>query len=263
MNRTLLLCCCLSLLFFACKTASIGTGKKLRKRSPKYILEQVEAQRINFEWVKAKAKAKVVTEDQNVSFVIKLRMRKDSLVWLQLKKVSVEGLRVQMNPDRIQVLNRQDNQYIVEPFSSIKKQLAIPFDFQTVEDLLVGNPIMYQQIDFKSKIDSGYYYMEGDIPDPDDASLNLGKLRFWLNEQFQIVRLEAEMGENQVQALFSDYEEVEGRTLAMTKDIRMQSPESGKVRMKITFNKIEFDKPASMNFSIPEHYEKIINGVKQ
>jgi hypothetical protein len=263
MNKLLLAIISLSVILTACKTSKLEDGTRLRKRNPKYILTKIEENRIDFQWVKAKAKAKVVSPEENVSFTIKLRMRKDSLIWLQIKKVSVEGLRVQMDPDRIEVLNRQDNQYIVEPFTAIRKNLAIPFDFDAVQNLLLGNPIMYDNIEFKSKIDSGHYYMEGQIPHPMNENEFIGDIHFWLNAAFQIVRLEAKVDDNEVFATFSDYQEVDGRTIAMVKKIRMKSPESGEVRMKIDFNKVEFDVPTTMRFSIPDHYEKIINGNKQ
>lgn len=263
MNKVLFAIIALAMTLTACKTTQIGNNPKLRKRNAKYILKKMEENHINFEWVKAKAKAKVVSPEENVSFIIKLRMRKDSLVWIQLKKVSVEGLRVQMDPDRIQVLNRQESQYIVEPFSAIRKNMAIPFDFDAVQNLLLGNPIMYDEIEFDAKLDSGHYYMEGQIPDPMNKGEFMGEIRFWLNAAFQVVRLEAKVDENQVRATFSDYKEVDGRSIAMLKDIHLESPESGKVRLKIDFNKIEFDVPTTMRFSIPNHYEKIINGNKQ
>lgn len=247
----------------SCKTTSlISSHTNLRKRNAKFLLEQLEKNKVDFTWFAAKAKARFENKDENVSFQIKLHIRKDSLIWMTLTKISVEGLRVQITPDRAEVLHRQDNKYIAEPFSSIQKQMALPLDYPALENMLVGNPFMLENLDFEVDMDSSHYIMSAPLPDPKDASEKIGLLKLWLNGDYRIVRLEAEVGDNKLQGTFYNYQEVEGQIIALEKELHLESPEAGKIYLKIEFNKVKLNEEQSTKFEIPDHYEQIINGNK-
>jgi hypothetical protein len=247
----------------SCKTVGlVSNSANLKKRNAKFLIEQLEKNRVNFDWFSAKAKAHFENKEENVSFQIKVRIRKDSLIWLTLSKVSIEGLRVQLSPDRVEVLNRQENTYTAEPFSNIKKQLALPLDFNALENMLVGNPFMLEELDFEVTMDSLHYIMAAPLPDPKNANSSIGNLKLWLNSDYRIVRLDADVGENKLNAIFRDYQEVDGQMIANEKELRLESPETGKIYIKIEFNKVTLDEEQSTKFEVPDHYEKVINGNK-
>jgi hypothetical protein len=251
------------IVFSSCKTTSaIGTGN-VKKRNTNFLLQKMEENRVSYDWFAAKAKVKFESKDQNISFTTNLRMRHDSLIWIKVQKISIEGLRVKMTPDKIEVLNRQDNKYIVEDFSSIKKQIPIPFGFKDMEDLFAGNPIMKEGINFEASVDSGCYLLSGNIYNENDKSQKKGEVKIWLNSDYRIVRVFAKIDENQINANFADFQPVnEKQLIAFEKDIQIQSPESGEIRLKINFNKVDLNEEQDVKFEVPDHYEKVTNGKK-
>jgi hypothetical protein len=247
----------------SCKTTSTIGADNVKKKPINFLLQKMEENRVSYEWFDAKAKVKFESKDQNIGFTTNLKMRHDSLIWIKVQKISIEGLRVRMTPDKIEVLNRQENKYIVEDFSSIKKQLPIPFGFKDMEDLFAGNPIMKEGIDFEASVDSGRHLLSGNIFDESDKNLKKGIVKIWLDRDYRIVRVFAKIDENQINASFADFQPVnEKQLIAFEKDIQIQSPESGEIKLKINFNKVDLNEEQDVKFEIPEYYEKVVNGRK-
>ena len=70
------------------------------------------------------------------------------------------------------------------------------------------------------------------------------------------------MGDNKLNGIFKDYQEVDGQMIANEKELRLESPEAGKIYIKIEFNKVTLNEEQSTRFEIPDHYQKVINGNK-
>jgi hypothetical protein len=247
----------------SCKTPGLVQSSTIKKRPAKFLLQKMEEKRYNYDWLAAKAKVKFESKDQNVSFTVNLRIKHDSIIWLKVQKISVEGLRVRMSPDRIEVLNRQDNQYIVETFASVQSKMPIPFGFAEIENLLAGNPFMQEGLDFQVSTDSNNYVLEADLNTNKNTASTKGKVKLWLDEEYRLVRLSAKIDESTLDANFADFQAVnEKYFVAFEKDIVLNSPESGEIRFKINFNKIDLNEEQDLKFEIPEHYEQIISGNK-
>ena len=70
-------------------------------------------------------------------------MQKDSLIWISVNATifSYEALRVLITPDSVMVLNKKDKIVQLRSVNYLKELTDLPFDFQTLQDLLLGNPI--------------------------------------------------------------------------------------------------------------------------
>jgi lipopolysaccharide assembly outer membrane protein LptD (OstA) len=90
-----------------------------------------------------------------------------------------------------------------------------------------------------------------------------GNVRLWLDEQYRLVGLSAKVDQSTIDAKFTDFQLVdEKHYVAFEKDIVLNSPESGEIRFKINFNKIDLNEEQDLKFEIPDHYEQIISGNK-
>jgi hypothetical protein len=223
----------------------------------------MEENSYSYDWLAAKAKVKFESKDQNVSFTVNLRIKHDSIIWLKVQKISVEGMRVRMSPDRIEVLNRQDNQYIVETFASVQSKMPIPFGFREIENLLAGNPFMQEGLEFEVSNDSAYYLLDATLNNDKNTASGNGNIRLWLDENHRLVKLYAKIDQSTIDANFSDFQLINEKCyIAFEKDIVLNSPESGEIRFKINFNKIDLNEEQDLKFEVPDHYEQIISGNK-
>lgn len=69
-----------------------------------------------------------------------LRMRKDSIVWLNVTAtMGVEVLRAKISNDSVWLLNRLEKTYLTEPLDTVSAQLGIPLTLPLVQILLLDN----------------------------------------------------------------------------------------------------------------------------
>ena len=85
-----------------------------------------------------------------------LRMRKDSLVWLNVTAtMGVEVLRAKVSNDSIWIVNRMEKTYLAEPLDTISAQLGMPLSLPLVQTLLLDNnqglpPVENQAVQLKT-----------------------------------------------------------------------------------------------------------------
>ena len=85
-----------------------------------------------------------------------LRMRKDSLVWLNVTAtMGVEVLRAKISNDSIWIINRMEKTYLAEPLDTVSAQLGMPLSLPLVQILLLDNnqglpPVENQTVQLKT-----------------------------------------------------------------------------------------------------------------
>ena len=85
-----------------------------------------------------------------------LRMRKDSLVWLNVTAtMGVEVLRVKVSNDSVWIVNRIEKNYLAEPLDTISAQLGMSLSLPLVQTLLLDNnqglpPVENQTVQLKT-----------------------------------------------------------------------------------------------------------------
>ena len=90
-----------------------------------------------------------------------LRMRKDSLVWLNVTAtMGMEVLRAKFSNDSIWILNRLEKTYLAEPLDTISTQLGMPLSLPLIQTLLLDNneglpPVENQTVQLKTFVMGG------------------------------------------------------------------------------------------------------------
>ena len=85
-----------------------------------------------------------------------LRMRKDSLIWLNLTAtIGMEVLRFKISNDSAWILNRLEKTYLAEPLDTVSAQLGMPLSLPLVQTLLLDNnqgyaPVENQTVQLKT-----------------------------------------------------------------------------------------------------------------
>ncbi len=84
---------------------------------------------------------------------VSIRMQKDSLIWLSISKLGIEGARVLIARDSVRILDKINRQYAVADYGTISRQFRFPLSFEWLQALLVGNLPMPNQPAQKYLID--------------------------------------------------------------------------------------------------------------
>jgi len=108
--------------------------------TPTQYSQMVTPIRVNVETLEGDGTARIDTKDENLSFSFKLRMIKDSVIWFQLKKLGLEGVRAMATPTRLVYIDRLHRTYTSKEWSELAGVIKAPITFTVLQDILLGNP---------------------------------------------------------------------------------------------------------------------------
>jgi len=268
-----------SFVLFSCKrpkeiTQSPTTNTKcnIDYKNAKTLITQLKSNEFTFETLSAKLNVEAIIDSTSNTFTISLRIRKDSIIWMSISKLGIEGARVFITKDSVKFINKINNTYFRGDFTYISKLLNTPLDFEILQSLLVGNSVTFYNEDekLKSGIDNCQYLL---------GTIRKNKLRkvmekgkelkesaqsiYMTPETFKISRiLFYEFNPERVfDARFSNYEMIDSTQLFPTKmnySIKTQK----NININITYVKPRLNEDQSFPFKIPENYEQIIYNEK-
>jgi hypothetical protein len=111
----------------------------------KEIMSKVVRRKIDFKTFNAKIKVTYEGPEKSDNFTVYLSMQKDSVILITVKGsilgIPGVGLLAKINKDSVSLFFKQDGYVMNRPISYLKEVIEIPFDFSTIQDLIIGNPI--------------------------------------------------------------------------------------------------------------------------
>ncbi|MCH2044559.1 MAG: DUF4292 domain-containing protein [Saprospiraceae bacterium] len=224
--------------------------KLLKKRNSKFLLKKLKKNIITYNWFAARAKIKVKSEKENIALSAKIRIRKDSIIWMSFKKLNTEGLRMRITPDRIEILNRLERQYIVKPISALQTEYNIAVDFYDLQELLVGNPILLEEQSFDASIEDNLYQLSNKNQELDLSILIQPKT-------FLMESVQAIVNEASVDVTLANYKLIDQQKIALEKQIETNTVEMGELSLGMKFSKIKIDEAQKTSFVVPSRYQVV------
>ncbi|GAB3564782.1 hypothetical protein GCM10027578_10920 [Spirosoma luteolum] len=100
----------------------------------------------DFAFLTTKSKLSFKSPQQEVDNAsLSIRVQKDSLIWLSVSKLGIEGGRTLITRDSVTVMNRLNREYSVVDFATLSRQFNIPITFDLLQALLVDGLPFPQQ----------------------------------------------------------------------------------------------------------------------
>lgn len=207
---------------------------------------------VDFETFSAKVKVDFQGSDgKKNDFNAFIRLKKDSVLWVSINALlGIEAFRVLITPDSVKVLNKIDKVAQWRSVTYLREITKLPFGFQELQDLIIGNPIF-----FNSQIVS--YKKE-----PEAVSvLNLGdvfKHLLTLNpDNFQILHSKLD-DVNQARArtadiTYGDYEIRDNKPFSTFRKITVA--EKSKLDIEMKYKQFDFNIPLNFPFNLPKNYK--------
>ncbi len=273
--------CRMMLLFLAAVIAfsSCKNQKKITLNNGKCILDfknartlttNLKAKEFKFDRLNAKMNVEATIDSADNSFTINLRMKKDSIIWMTISKLGIEGARVLITKDSVKFLDRLKNRYFKGDYAYISKLLNTELDFEMLQSLLVGNSVEFYDDDEKIK------------PGVDNCQYTLGTIRkyklrrvmggkelkesaqsiYMIPETFKIARILFYdfNPDRSFDARFGDFKIPDSDSTKqlfpykMNYDIKAQK----NVTINIEYSKVSLNDDQTFPFKIPANYEQII-----
>jgi Domain of unknown function (DUF4292) len=264
-----ILCLGFAVIFFFenCKTSKKAAAtptpvaEKPKTNTVNDILVILEKNQIKPDWMSGDVGLDYEGKPMNVSGSMSTRYRRDSLIWVNIKKFGFGVGRAKITKDSVFVVNYIQNNYIAENLSYLEKKYSLPADFNTLQNILLGNPIFLTD---KTKLKMERDAVTNDIIlrgaddkwqttyrlDPTDYTI-----KSMLFEQPLVGRsLKIECENYQI---LRGYEN-DSKKFSYLRRLLLDSPQSGKVKLELEVNdNIEINVPKTIKFEIPSHYEKM------
>ncbi|MEJ7627525.1 MAG: DUF4292 domain-containing protein [Ferruginibacter sp.] len=217
-------------------------------------LSEFKSHYIDFKTFSAKIKADVETSKEKLpDLTAVVRIIKDSAIWMSVSAsfLNIEVYRVLITKDSVILLNKRDKEVQFRSVDYLQEVTQIPFDFKTIQDLLVGNPIF-----FNDSIQS--------IRNNDNFILISSRGEFFKhlltlsaeNKTLMHSKLDdVDLSRNRTANIsYSDYESTSGFLFPTSRNIAIA--EKTKIDMRLKFRQVEFNKELSTSFSIPKNYTR-------
>lgn len=216
------------------------------------ILQKVKANHINFTWFNAKVKVDYEgSSGQNKDATANIRIQKDSIIWISLTGLlGIEGFRVMVTKDSVKVMNKLDKEIQYRSVAYLQELTKLPFDFYTLQDLIVGNPIYFSNniISFK-QVEN-----QLQVQSVDSLFKHLLTLDTTNNYILHSKLDDKDVNHNRTADItFGDYDNNNGK--AFSKDRRITVTEKSKLDIHMDFKQYDFDQPQTFPFSIPKNYK--------
>jgi hypothetical protein len=130
----------LAVLIFSCKGAKVVSDGSIDERlSAKSIIKSHDQNKTNFKTLRGKLKIDYANGDDAQSFAVSLRMEKDKGIWISAPFGIVKAY---VTPDRVSFYNKLQNEYFDGNFSYLSQLLGTEVDFNSVQNLLLGEAIL-------------------------------------------------------------------------------------------------------------------------
>lgn len=215
------------------------------------ILDKVNHKRIDFTSFSAKVKIDYESKDQNDGGTAHIRLQKDKVLWMSLTGLlGVEGYRMLVTPDSVTLMNKLDKTVQYRSIEYLQELTDIPFDFATLQDLIVGNPI-FTGDNIVSYKESGNQLLVLLVGDLFKHLLTLDNSNYvLLHSKLDDVNV---IRNRTCDITYSDYEMATGFPFATKRVISVS--EKGKLEVKMDFKQYAFNQPLTFPFSIPKNYK--------
>jgi hypothetical protein len=115
------------------------------------IVRNIANTKIGFKTMNAKLKIDYETTKDKDSYIANLSIQKDSGMYITIRgAMGVIGLKAFINKDSVILIFPLSKKTERHPLSYLQEVIKIPLNYQTIEDLVVGNPIFMDSIDIIS-----------------------------------------------------------------------------------------------------------------
>lgn len=242
---------------FAVTSACTPRSGKLANREPAInedlLFRKMVSNELRAEWLSGSARISFRDGNQSMSFSGTIHACKDSVIWLNVRKIGFEVARVMMTPDSVYVIDRFNNQYAIEPLDYVTQMLQLPADFSVLQAILWGNPVFFGKGPYQWMKDADAYRLYNDQ--------TRVRSSYWLHpEQFRLTRMAFDdpAAARKILIEQQNFQQVNGSEyFSYLRKLELSSQETGSISLELEFSQVETNVPKEIKFDIPERYSRM------
>lgn len=269
--------CCSQLLLLISIAAILSscTGSRKTVREPikeqgaDFLMNKLNEHELKFQRLSAKFNVIYKVDNKKTSVSGNLRIYRDSIIWISITPaLGIEAVRFMLTPDSMKYINRINNTYFLRDFGYINQLLNKTLDYDMAQAFLIGNDFsLFDSNSFKASVESQEYKLitvnrrklrryvrrsEDDISIP-IQSIWLEPVNFKISK---VLLKEAERDSRKFEAQYAEFTEVDGKLIPTSLQFKVETDKQ-KIRIEISYSKIQLDQEQTYPFRIPETYTEI------
>jgi hypothetical protein len=104
--------------------------------------DSLSIEEIDFEYLHGKGR--MVLKDGNKEREVKanIRVRKDSMIWMNFTVIGVQGGRALINRDSITIINNVSNEYFVFDYTELSRKFNFEINYDVIQSAMLGNLLL-------------------------------------------------------------------------------------------------------------------------
>ena len=219
----------------------------------KNILDKTVNNRIVFTTFDAKVKVDYESAEDSKKFTAYFQMKKDSMIIIKLSGtflgMSKVGAEVKITKDSVIIINRIDETVEYQTISYLQDVTKIPFDFYTLQDVIIGNPVFLNNniVSYKNGSTQLSVLMIGSI---------FKHLLTLDNRDYKVLHSKLDdidiMRNRSCDISFGTYVPLNGFQFATYRKISVA--EKSELDVFLDFKEYSINEPLKYSFSIPKKY---------
>ncbi len=238
---------------YGCKSKKVvsRTGPA-PERTNSEIIGALKAHNHDFEWYASETSITLDTPDEGVSGKSYIRMRKDSIIWASVKKLSIEAVRTLITPSSYAAVNRIEKTYQKGSTEDAFAKMGIWLDFMDMQQAIFGNIIIPDTSNISIYKERDQYVVKAT-----DQDL---QLKYWISA-YDLNLTKVKMVDyrgREINIDYDDYRTIEsGEKVAFYRHYAVPYNNNGDAEIFMKVKEIEINVPKKTRFSISNRYERV------
>ena len=231
------------LLFTGCKKELTTTPKA----DGKFKIETFD-----FNYLSSRAKFKYQNGKQKLSTTANFRLKKDSVIWISISKLGIEGARVMATREGVQMIDKLSRSYYVFDYAQLSEMYGIEISFDLAQALAVGN-VLFEPKRRRHVVDDGRFFSYSKEEGPFGINQFIGKS----SKRLERLMAYQSNSNNSIVVNYGDFEDVGDQRAAqkIRARIKMEDETKEDVDIDLEYSRMELlDDPLNFPFNVSSKY---------
>ncbi|MES2800299.1 MAG: DUF4292 domain-containing protein [Bacteroidota bacterium] len=260
-KQLLVVCFGASLLTSCAKKLTDGGQEKLPKVKATELVAVLDSiSKLQPKYFYSKVSTRYQDTTRSNSFKTSIRLTQDSAVHTIISFAGIPLITALVTTDSVLISNKKDKCFIRQPLSYVKENFGVDFDYDNIEELILGLPLDYDTTQKYFQIHDPYNYIlsshkEREIKRNEDDEVVLKY--FFTNDikQLRAIEIESPMDTTKITINYVTREQIGAYSVPKNLNVEIRSPRNH-IFIDMEYEKTEVDVPKEMIIIIPESYEK-------
>jgi len=238
----------------ACKSPAVFPSKNPIKHLPvKDLTKAISKNRVDFKKFRSRVKTTYDDGKRSQQVIVNIRMDKDKAIWISANML-VPIAKILITPKKVSFFEKFQKTFFEGDITFINNQFNTNFDFEDIQNLLMGLPLADLNRGKWETISHPKYY----ILTPKSSKMKLRPTFFYDPNDFSL-REQRFLVSGTMQSLtvkYINYQRLEGEFLPREIEISLFDGLDLK-RITLEYTRVDFPDQLSLPFKIPEGYKPI------